>query len=80
MSRKALLLLLLIVALLPLMVVLIVNVRIARSTTARDACIANLRQIDGAKAKWELESSVIAPSTNGMLDKNRKYDAPLRQR
>jgi uncharacterized SAM-binding protein YcdF (DUF218 family) len=68
MSRKALFSLLSIVALLPLIVVLIVNVRIARSTSARDACIANLKQIDAAKAKWELQSSVIAPSTNRTLD------------
>ncbi len=32
----------------------------ARGTSQRSACIANLKQIDGAKATWALESKAAA--------------------
>lgn len=35
----------------------------ARTTSQTNACINNLRQIDGAKQQWALETSAIATAT-----------------
>lgn len=39
-----------------LVAVLVPQIMKSRCTTARDACIANLKQIDAAKTKWQLEN------------------------
>ena len=35
----------------------------ARSTSQQNACINNLRQIDGAKQQWALENRVVSTAT-----------------
>ncbi|HLH52800.1 MAG TPA: type II secretion system protein [Verrucomicrobiae bacterium] len=37
----------------------------ARSTSQKNACINNLRQIDGAKQQWALENKQISTATPG---------------
>ena len=37
----------------------------ARTTSQQNACINNLRQIDGAKQQWALENSAVADSQTG---------------
>jgi prepilin-type N-terminal cleavage/methylation domain-containing protein len=38
----------------------------ARSTSQQNACINNLRQIDGAKQQWGLESRALQSATPGL--------------
>ncbi len=46
----------------------------ARTTAQKNACINNLRQIDGAKEQWALESKVAAGSaTTGKEAEINKY-------
>src|SRR6266705_1052154 len=40
----------------------------ARTTSQQNACINNLRQIDGAKQQWALENKVSATITPGDTD------------
>src|SRR3977135_1859844 len=40
----------------------------ARTTAQQNACINNLRQIDGAKQQWALENKVSATQTPGDTD------------
>ena len=40
----------------------------ARTTSQVNACINNLRQIDGAKQQWALETSAAANATPGVAD------------
>jgi prepilin-type N-terminal cleavage/methylation domain-containing protein len=40
----------------------------ARSTSQKNACINNLRQIDGAKQQWALENKAVDSSTPGNTD------------
>jgi prepilin-type N-terminal cleavage/methylation domain-containing protein len=40
----------------------------ARTTAQQNACINNLRQIDGAKQQWALENKVAATATPGSTD------------
>jgi len=40
----------------------------ARSASQRSACIANLKQIDGAKATWALEQKKVNADTMGDSD------------
>ena len=40
----------------------------ARTTAQQNACINNLRQIDGAKQQWALENKVSASATPGSSD------------
>ena len=40
----------------------------ARTTAQQNACINNLRQIDGAKQQWALENKVSATATPGSSD------------
>jgi prepilin-type N-terminal cleavage/methylation domain-containing protein len=48
----------------------------ARTTAQRNACINNLRQIDGAKEQWALEEKKSAgtlTTTAGFVDQINKY-------
>jgi prepilin-type N-terminal cleavage/methylation domain-containing protein len=40
----------------------------ARTTSQRSACIANLKQIDGAKASWALENKKTTADTPAAAD------------
>jgi prepilin-type N-terminal cleavage/methylation domain-containing protein len=40
----------------------------ARTTSQQNACINNLRQIDGAKQQWALEQKVAATASPGATD------------
>ncbi len=40
----------------------------ARTASQKNACIANLKQIDGAKATWALETKQIDSATPGDAD------------
>jgi prepilin-type N-terminal cleavage/methylation domain-containing protein len=40
----------------------------ARSTSQKNACINNLRQIDGAKQQWALENKAVDTSTPANTD------------
>jgi len=40
----------------------------ARTASQRNACIANLKQIDGAKATWALETKASATATPSTSD------------
>ena len=43
----------------------------ARSTSGRDSCVSNLRQIDGAKDQWAIENKVAkggTPDTNAVCE------------
>jgi prepilin-type N-terminal cleavage/methylation domain-containing protein len=40
----------------------------ARTTSQQNACINNLRQIDGAKQQWALEFKASATTTPGLTD------------
>jgi competence protein ComGC len=40
----------------------------ARSTAQKNACIANLKQIDGATQQWALENKKVAASTYSLSD------------
>jgi prepilin-type N-terminal cleavage/methylation domain-containing protein len=40
----------------------------ARTTSQQNACINNLRQIDGAKQQWALENKVAATASPGDTD------------
>jgi prepilin-type N-terminal cleavage/methylation domain-containing protein len=40
----------------------------ARSTSQKNACINNLRQIDGAKQQWALENKAVDTSTPANSD------------
>ena len=40
----------------------------ARTASQKNACIANLKQIDGAKATWALEQKKVATDTPGDTD------------
>jgi prepilin-type N-terminal cleavage/methylation domain-containing protein len=40
----------------------------ARTASQKSACIANLKQIDGAKATWALETKKTASATPGTTD------------
>src|SRR5437773_8378313 len=40
----------------------------ARTASQRSACIANLKQIDGAKATWALEQKKTSSNTPGTVD------------
>jgi prepilin-type N-terminal cleavage/methylation domain-containing protein len=40
----------------------------ARTTSQQNACINNLRQIDGAKQEWALEYKAAATTTPGLTD------------
>ena len=40
----------------------------ARTTSQMNACINNLRQIDGAKQQWALENKAISTATPGDTD------------
>jgi len=40
----------------------------ARTASQKSACIANLKQIDGAKATWALENKKTAADTPGTTD------------
>src|SRR5579863_7469871 len=40
----------------------------ARTTAQMNACINNLRQIDGAKQQWALENKVTSTATPGATD------------
>ncbi len=40
----------------------------ARTTSQQNACINNLRQIDGAKQQWALEFKAAATTTPGATD------------
>src|ERR1700747_2992200 len=37
----------------------------ARATSQKNACINNLRQIDGAKQQWALENHQVSPASPG---------------
>jgi prepilin-type N-terminal cleavage/methylation domain-containing protein len=50
----------------------------ARNTAQKNACINNLRQIDGAKQQWAIENRKVDTATPGTADvelyiKNNKY-------
>ena len=40
----------------------------ARTTSQTNACINNLRQIDGAKQQWALETKALPTATPGVAD------------
>lgn len=40
----------------------------ARTTSQKNACIANMKQIDGAKASWALENKKATTDTPGVAD------------
>ena len=40
----------------------------ARTTAQQNACINNLRQLDGAKQQWALENKVAATATPALTD------------
>jgi prepilin-type N-terminal cleavage/methylation domain-containing protein len=40
----------------------------ARATSQKNACINNLRQIDGAKQQWALEQHQVSTATPGSAD------------
>jgi prepilin-type N-terminal cleavage/methylation domain-containing protein len=40
----------------------------ARGTAQKNACINNLRQLDGAKQQWALENKVLSTVTPGSTD------------
>jgi prepilin-type N-terminal cleavage/methylation domain-containing protein len=40
----------------------------ARTASQKNACIANMKQIDGAKATWALEMKKTAADTPGVAD------------
>ena len=42
----------------------------ARNTSAQKACIANLKQIDGAVQQWALENKKTATDTYSLIDPN----------
>ena len=60
--------LVLVVGLAAAAVVAIPNFIRARSPSARTACIANLKQIDGAVQQWALESKLTATDTYSLSD------------
>src|SRR5947207_11180310 len=40
----------------------------ARTASQKNGCIANLKQIDGAKATWALETKALSSATPGNTD------------
>ncbi len=48
--------------------VAIPNFMAARTRAQRNACIANLKQIDGAKTLWALDEGAAASATPGWTD------------
>lgn len=55
----------------------------ARSHAARDACIANLKQMDGAKASWALEqksSPINSPSGSTPCNTNSLTNVTINAR
>ena len=50
----------------------------SRTTTCKNACINNLRQIDGAKAQWSLEKKIAdgEPVMGSEVDQYIKGGAP----
>ena len=40
----------------------------ARATSQKNACINNLRQLDGAKQQWALENKQLSTATPGTAD------------
>ena len=50
----------------------------ARTTSQRNACIVNLKQIEGAKATWALENHKVASDAPALTDLSGTTDSYIR--